>query len=109
MERSERNEPDREPSEEERRESGRPGGGAGRRDEVGGSGVYPASAGNAPEGAEIRTQAGWGQGDRGAAGYEDSGSSELFFYDAELEAAGIEPRAEESEEIDEAEEERGRS
>ena len=58
---------DRDESPEQRRESGQPGGGAGRRDEVGGSGVYPASAGNAPEGAEIRTQAGWGQGERGAA------------------------------------------
>jgi hypothetical protein len=58
-------------------ESGEPGGGAGRRDEVGGSGVHPASAGEAPADSEIRTQAGWGQGERGAAGYQDSGSSEL--------------------------------
>jgi len=74
-------------SAEERRESGQPGGGQGRRDEVGGSGVYPASGPNAPADAELRTQAEWGQGDRGAAGYEDSGQSELFFYDAELRAA----------------------
>jgi hypothetical protein len=33
----------------EQRESGSPGGGAGRRDTVGGSGVHPASAGTAPE------------------------------------------------------------
>lgn len=58
-------------------ESGEPGGGAGRRDVVEPSGVYPASAGFAPEDSEIRNQAGWGQGDRGAAGYEDSGQSEL--------------------------------
>ncbi|MGH7446843.1 MAG: hypothetical protein ACREK1_01215 [Longimicrobiales bacterium] len=77
---------------DDRRESGLPGGGAGRKDEVGGSGVYPASAGKAPEGAEIRTPAAWGQGDRGAAGYEDSGESELFFYEAELRAAGIDPK-----------------
>jgi hypothetical protein len=69
---------------EEGRESGLPGGGAGRRDEVGGSGVHPASAGKAPDDAGIRTPAGWGQGDRGPAGYEHSGESELFFYDAEL-------------------------
>jgi Family of unknown function (DUF5335) len=60
-----------------RRESGVPGGGRGRRDVVRGSGVYPASGplprGNAP----IRTEAAWGQGTRGAAGYEDSGRSEL--------------------------------
>ena len=74
---------------EEKRESGLPGGGTGRRDEVGGSGVHPASAGTAPEGALIRSPAAWGQGDRGAAGYEDSGSSGLFYYEAELRAAGI--------------------
>ncbi|HEV7588375.1 MAG TPA: hypothetical protein VGO40_09700 [Longimicrobium sp.] len=72
-----------------KRESGEPGGGAGRRDEVGGSGVYPASAGHAPLDAEIRTQAAWGQGERGPAGYEDAGSSELFFYEAELRAAEV--------------------
>jgi putative phosphoribosyl transferase len=68
-------------------ESGLPGGGRGRRDEVGGSGVHPASAGPAPPGSVIRTQAAWGQGDRGAAGAADTGPSELFFYPAELEAA----------------------
>jgi hypothetical protein len=72
---------------EQDRESGAPGGGQGRRDEVGGSGVYPASAGEAPADAVIRTPAAWGQGVRGAEGYEDSGSSELFFTEAELEAA----------------------
>lgn len=65
--------------EDDRRESGKPGGGAGRKDEVGKSGVYPAS-GPYPEGdAELRGQAGWGQGERGAAGYEDHGSSELSY------------------------------
>lgn len=61
-------------------------GGIGRRDEgVGGSGVYPASAGKAPEDAEIRTQAAWGQGERGAAGYEDSGPSELNIPNPDME------------------------
>lgn len=69
------------------RESGEPGGGVGRRDVVGGSGVYPASAGNVPDDAEVRTQAAWGQGERGAAGYEDSGRSELHFTEDELRAA----------------------
>ncbi|HET7233701.1 MAG TPA: hypothetical protein VFJ16_27070, partial [Longimicrobium sp.] len=64
--------------------SGTPGDGAGRRDVVGGSGVYPASAGHAPPGAVPRTQAEWGQGDRGAAGFDDAGSSGLFFYPAQL-------------------------
>jgi hypothetical protein len=62
---------------EQKRESGLPGGGQGRRDEVGRTGVYPAS-GPLPEGdAEYRGQMEWGQGLRGAAGYYDSGPSEL--------------------------------
>jgi hypothetical protein len=68
-----------------RRESGEPGGGRGRRDEVGPTGVYPMSGG-IPEGKhpELRTPASWGQGERGAAGYEDSGGSELVWRDGEL-------------------------
>jgi hypothetical protein len=76
----------RDPNEREQRaESGKPGGGAGRRDEVGGSGVYPMSGGM-PEGKhpEIRTPAAWGQGDRGAEGYNDSGGSELVMRDGQL-------------------------
>jgi len=67
------------------RESGRPGGGAGRRDEVGPTGVYPMSGG-IPRGKhlEIRTPAAWGQGDRGAEGYYDSGGSELVWRDGQL-------------------------
>lgn len=60
---------------EQQRESGQPGG-AGRVDQVSHTGVYPAS-GPLPEGeAEIRAPASWGQGERGAAGYEDHGTSE---------------------------------
>ncbi|HTR79756.1 MAG TPA: hypothetical protein VMH39_16685 [Gemmatimonadaceae bacterium] len=67
------------------RESGMPGGGAGRRDEVGPTGVYPMSAGIPPDHhLEIRTPASWGQGERGAAGYEDSGGSELVMRDGQL-------------------------
>jgi len=50
---------------------------AGRTDQVGRSGVYPASAQGAPEDAKAQGMASWGQGERGEAGYEDSGSSEL--------------------------------
>jgi Raf kinase inhibitor-like YbhB/YbcL family protein len=72
--RQEREKKGREPS-----ESGRPGGGQGRKDEVGRSGVYPASGPLPPGGdAPIRTEAEWGQGVRGAAGYEDHGQSELM-------------------------------
>lgn len=70
---------------EAKRESGLPGGGQGRRDEVGPTGVYPMSAG-IPGGKhlEIRNPGSWGQGDRGAAGYEDSGGSELTMRDGQL-------------------------
>ena len=64
--------------EEQRRESGAPGGGVGRREDVRGSGVYPAS-GPLPEGdAPYHGEASWGQGERGAEGYEDHGDSEAI-------------------------------
>ncbi|HSQ28956.1 MAG TPA: hypothetical protein VLN49_03850 [Gemmatimonadaceae bacterium] len=68
-----------------RRESGQPGGGAGRRDEVGPTGVYPMSGG-IPEGhhLEVRTPASWGQGERGAEGYNDAGGSELYMHEGQL-------------------------
>ncbi len=59
-----------------RRESGMPGGGAGRREEASGSGVYPASGPPPPANAPYQGMASWGQGERGATGYEDSGRSE---------------------------------
>jgi hypothetical protein len=68
-----------------KRESGQPGGGQGRRDEVGPTGVHPMSAGADPNrNAEIRTPASWGQGERGAAGYDDAGGSELVWRDGQL-------------------------
>ncbi len=67
------------PREHDKRESGMPGGGAGRADVVGRSGVYRVS-GPQPKGdAPIIGMASWGQGARGATGYEDHGESELFF------------------------------
>ena len=60
-----------------KRESGVPGGGAGRKDEVGRTGVYPMSGPHPPGDAPIVTPAAWGQGKRGAAGFEDHGESEL--------------------------------
>ncbi len=63
----------------DKRESGMPGGGAGRKDVVGKSGVYRVS-GPQPRGdAPIVGMASWGQGSRGAEGYEDHGESELFY------------------------------
>ncbi len=73
------------PVDDSRRESGQPGGGAGRRDEVGPTGVYPMSGGLPPgKHPEIRTPAEWGQGDRGAEGYNDAGGSELVWRDGQL-------------------------
>ena len=46
---------DREPEDTPENRSGQPGGGVGRREDVGGSGVHPLSAGTAPEDAEVRT------------------------------------------------------
>jgi hypothetical protein len=63
-------------------ESGMPGGGKGRKDETGRSGVYPVSdmegaSGDATTVGEME----WGQGERGEAGYYDSGSSEIMVED----------------------------
>lgn len=72
-------------SNDARRESGAPGGGKGRRDEVGPTSVYPMSGGIPPgKHLEIRTPASWGQGERGAAGYNDAGGSELVWRDGQL-------------------------
>jgi hypothetical protein len=47
-------------------------------DRVGGSGIYPASeADRAPRDSEAQGMASWGQGERGAAGYNDHGDSEI--------------------------------
>ena len=65
----------------DRSESGEPGGGAGRRDEdIRGSGVYPASAGQAPLDADVRAMGEWGQKLGGQVG----GSSELNPYELGL-------------------------
>lgn len=60
-------------------ESGHPRGGKGRRDVVGRSGVYPLSSSEgASEDAKLHGEESWGQGERGAAGYEDHGESEIL-------------------------------
>lgn len=50
------NEQDNRPQRDADRESDYIRGGKGRKDEVGGSGIYPASAPNVPEDAELRTE-----------------------------------------------------
>jgi hypothetical protein len=63
-----------------KRESGEPGGGQGRRDVIGGqSGVYPRDADNIPGDAEVRMAGSWGGGD-----YYESGGSELIYRDGML-------------------------
>ncbi len=48
------------------------------RDEVGRSGVYPASSmEQAPNDSQTQGEASWGQGERGAEGYNDHGDSEI--------------------------------
>lgn len=66
---------------EEIHEEGLPGGGKGRKEKPGRSGVYPMSAGVMPPSgdAPVRDMNEFGQGERGAAGYEDHGSSELEY------------------------------
>jgi hypothetical protein len=57
--------------------AGMPGDGAGRRDDIGGkTGVYPFSDAPPDIDAPVRTGAEFGQGDRGAEGYKDAGTSE---------------------------------
>lgn len=57
--------------------AGMPGDGAGRREEIGGkTGVYPFSEAPSDLDAPVRTEAEFGQGDRGPEGYDDAGTSE---------------------------------
>src|SRR5919199_6793440 len=65
--------------EQDKRESGEPGGGQGRRDDVGRSGVYPPGAENIPPDAEVRMAGSWGGGD-----YNESGGSELIYRDGQV-------------------------
>jgi len=55
-----------------------------RKDEVGRSGVYPFTSSLSPKSAEVRTAGSWGQGERGAKGYEDHGGSELSYEGGQL-------------------------
>jgi CBS domain-containing protein len=74
---------------ERKRESGMPGGGQGRKDKIEKSGLYPVSAlEEASPDAMVHGEASWGQGERGASGYEDSGGSELIYLGEELGVIG---------------------
>lgn len=82
---------------EEFHEEGLPGSGAGRKEKPGRSGVYPMSAHEMPPSgdAPVENMNEFGQGERGAAGYEDHGSSETIY---------IPPSGEPSEENEEYQE-----
>jgi hypothetical protein len=76
---------------ESRRESGLPGGGQGRIDEVGRSGVYPAS-GPFPRGpAELRTPAEFVAGQTDAEGRPVEGGSELIYFEGKTLLGGATP------------------
>ncbi len=58
---------------------GMPGDGAGQREDTGRTNVYPVSSmEGASGGATIQGEQSWGQGERGAAGYDDHGTSETM-------------------------------
>ena len=59
-------------------DSGLPGGGVGRKEGPFNTPVYPVSADSGASGdAKVESENAWGQGQRGAAGYQDSGGSGL--------------------------------
>jgi hypothetical protein len=65
------------------RERGEPGGGRGRTDHVGRTGVYPGSGPYPPGAAEVRTPATFVHGQRDAAGREETGGSEPIYFNRE--------------------------
>jgi hypothetical protein len=75
----------------ERRESGQPGGGQGRTDQVGPTGVYPGS-GPYPEGpAEVRTPGDFVHGQVDEQGRPVEGGSEITFIPPETAIGGTTP------------------
>jgi|GEM_PF-520742 len=82
-----------EPEKDARRESGLPGGGQGRIDVVGRTGVYPAS-GPLPEGtAEVKTPGTWVHGQRDELGREVEGGSEILYFEGQTLLGGETPPA----------------
>lgn len=71
------NEPKNKNTPADQSESGQPGGGAGRTDEPGRTGVWPGSGPYPPGDAPVVPPGPFGRGERGGKGYEDSGTSSL--------------------------------
>ena len=79
------------PAGEPERESGLPGGGQGRIDEVGRTRVYPGS-GPYPAGeAEVRTPASFVHGQTDAEGRQVEGGSEIIYFEGETLLGGATP------------------
>lgn len=79
------------PAGEPERESGLPGGGQGRIDEVGRTGVYPGS-GPYPAGeAELRTPASFVHGQTDAEGRQVEGGSEIIYFEGKTLLGGATP------------------
>jgi hypothetical protein len=79
------------PRERPGRENGRPGGGQGRIDEVGRTGVYPGSGPYPPGDAEVRTPGSLVHGQRDAEGREEEGGSEPTYFNQETLLGGPTP------------------
>jgi hypothetical protein len=73
------------------RESGQPGGGRGRTDEVGHTGVYPGSGPYPPGEAAVRTPESFVHGQRDAEGRQVEGGSEPIHYNHETLLGGATP------------------
>jgi hypothetical protein len=68
---------------QDKRDSGKPGGGAGRRDEVKGSPVWPGTGPYPPGDAAVKMGGEWGTNE--PKGYDESGTSEIFYFPVEIE------------------------
>jgi hypothetical protein len=82
------NEPSREKPD---RDSGQPGGGRGRIDEVGRTGVYPGTGPYPPGDAEVRTPESFVHGQRDAEGRQEEGGSEPIYFNQETLLGGATP------------------
>jgi hypothetical protein len=72
---------------------GVPGGGKGRKDEPGRTGIFPLSQSeDADPGAPIISEGALGQGDRGVEGYDDSGDSEMTLGDLDASSPNTQPQ-----------------
>ncbi|HKD76937.1 MAG TPA: hypothetical protein VKB76_15635 [Ktedonobacterales bacterium] len=75
---------DQRPVDQSGDDPGVPGGGKGRKDEPGRTGIFPLSqSADADPSAPIISEGALGQGERGVKGYDDSGDSEMALDDVD--------------------------